>query len=118
VLELAYSAPITAAQRGIGRQGGRHAAITCSAVVDAVAKNAEPVLEPDGEVIVSAISVFAGEHELFGTYKLKKITFKAVDSGQEETIPNVNGFTLIRERGACLSSSREGRGPSLKVFPR
>jgi hypothetical protein len=60
---------------------------------------------------VSDISAFAREHELHGTYKLIKTTFKLVDSGQEETIPNENGFITYTREGRMFVIITRGERP-------
>jgi len=44
-------------------------------------------------------TAFAGEDELYGTYSLVSTTFKLLETGQVETIPNERGFITYTKEG-------------------
>src|SRR4051812_26035423 len=50
-------------------------------------------------ILQSIAAASAAEDELYGTYALVRTTFKLVDTGQEETIPNEKGFITYTREG-------------------
>jgi hypothetical protein len=57
------------------------------------------------------VSDISAEQELHGTYKLIKTSFKLVDSGEEETIPNENGFITYTREGRMFVIITRGERP-------
>ena len=63
-------------------------------------------------LISQAISTAtAAEDELYGTYALVHTTFKLVDTGQEETIPNERGFITYTKEGRMFVIIARGERP-------
>jgi len=52
--------------------------------------------------LIASGTAFAGDEELYGTYSLVSTTFKLLETGQIETIPNEKGFITYTKEGRML----------------
>jgi Lipocalin-like domain len=62
-------------------------------------------------LIAQMIATAAAEDELYGTYALVRTTFKLIDTGQEEVIPNERGFITYTREGRMFVVIVRGERP-------
>jgi hypothetical protein len=61
--------------------------------------------------LIATGTAFAGEDEIYGTYSLVSTTFKLVETGQVETIPNEKGFITYTKEGRMFVVIIRGQRP-------
>ena len=61
--------------------------------------------------LVASGTAIAGEDEIYGTYSLISTSFKLVESGQVETIPNEKGFITYTKEGRMFVVIVRGQRP-------
>jgi Lipocalin-like domain len=62
-------------------------------------------------LIAQMIATAAADDELYGTYALVRTTFKLIDTGQEEVIPNERGFITYTREGRMFVVIVRGERP-------